>query len=425
MGEVVIKAEQLSKQYRLGVVNSKTLSQDISRWWHLLRNKEDPFSKIGSNQIAASKIPTYNWALNNVSFEISRGEVLGIIGSNGAGKSTLLKILSRVTNPTKGQVKIKGRIAALLEIGTGFHPELTGRENIFLNGAIHGMGKLETTKKLDEIIDFSGVEKYIDTPVKRYSSGMYVRLAFAVAAHLEPEILVVDEVLAVGDAAFQAKCLGKMKDANEKEGRTVLFISHDMVAIKSLCKRAFFLQKGKLEMDGLPADVINHYLSGVTAVNETSGQINNSNRKRGDGRFISTGYALLDGARQPIQFTESGNDVIIAINYHVKEKGPDPVVIINVRNMFGQIVFNCLSRNSYNGLIPLSASGKIYCALPKLPLQPGNYSVDIILKYGYVFTDEVENAFVLPVQKGDFFNTGKINNDMINGLFVYHTWAFD
>lgn len=425
MGDVVIDVQHLSKQYRLGVVNSKTLSQDLNRWWHLARHKEDPYSKIGSTQIFNTKNPSFNWALNDVSLQILQGEVLGIIGSNGAGKSTLLKILSRVTSPSKGQIKIKGRIAALLEVGTGFHPELTGRENIFLNGAIHGMGKRETAKKLDEIIDFSGVEKYIDTPVKRYSSGMYVRLAFAVAAHLEPEILVVDEVLAVGDAAFQTKCLGRMKHASEQEGRTVLFISHDMVAIKSLCKRAVLLQQGKLVRDGFPVDVVNHYLRGINEENKTSGEIQNSKRKRGDGRFISTGYSLLNGKRQPVQFTESGNDTIIAICYEVKESGPDPVVIINIRNLHSQIVFTCLSRNSYSERINLSNKGKIFCILPNIPLQPGNYVVDIILKYGYVFTDEVENAFVLPVQKGDFFKTGKINNDMVNGLFVYHTWSFD
>lgn len=256
----VIKVENLSKQYRLGSVGTGALAHDINRWWHKLRGKEDPYLKIGdTNDRTSSGSSEYVWALKDINFEVKHGEVLGIIGRNGAGKSTLLKILSRTTSPTTGSVKIKGRVASLLEVGTGFHPELSGRENIYLNGAILGMTKKEIARKFDEIIDFAGVERYIDTPVKRYSSGMYVRLAFAVAAHLEPEILIVDEVLAVGDSEFQKKCLGKMKDVSEREGRTVLFVSHNMAAVKQLCTAGIVLRHGQLKFAGSQFDAVNFY----------------------------------------------------------------------------------------------------------------------------------------------------------------------
>src|SRR6476660_3520748 len=233
-----IKVENLSKAYQLGVIGTGTLGNDLKRWYARTRGKEDPFLKIGeSNDRTVKGESDVVWSLKDINFEINQGDAVGIIGKNGAGKSTLLKLLSRVTSPTTGEIKVKGRIASLLEVGTGFHPELSGRENIYLNGAILGMRKKEITRKLDEIIDFSGVERYVDTPVKRYSSGMYVRLAFAVAAHLESEILIVDEVLAVGDAEFQKKCLGKMGDISKGEGRTILFVSHNLASVKNLCDR--------------------------------------------------------------------------------------------------------------------------------------------------------------------------------------------
>jgi lipopolysaccharide transport system ATP-binding protein len=273
MSDTVIKVENLSKQYRLGQIGSGTLTNDLRVWWAKKHGRPNPLLKIGAQEHGNGDGETV-WALKDVSFEVQRGEVLGIIGRNGAGKSTLLKILSRVTAPTAGQVKVKGRIASLLEVGTGFHPELTGRENIYLNGAILGMSRGEIEGKFDEIVDFAEVEKYIDTPVKRYSSGMYVRLAFAVAAHLEPEILVVDEVLAVGDAEFQKKCLGKMGEV-AKEGRTVLFVSHNMTAISNLCGRVLVIQNGKISFDGEKEDGISKYLrltkqkAGITHVNVT------------------------------------------------------------------------------------------------------------------------------------------------------------
>ncbi len=261
MKDIILKAENISKQYRLGQVGTGTLSHDLNRWWHKIRGKEDPYLRIGETNDRSTKgTSDYVWALQDINFEVERGEVLGIIGKNGAGKSTLLKILSKVTAPTTGKIKSRGRIASLLEVGTGFNGEMTGRENIFLNGAILGMTKKEITLKLDEIIEFSGCERYIDTPVKRYSSGMTVRLAFAVAAFLEPEILVVDEVLAVGDAEFQKKAIGKMQDVSTQEGRTVLFVSHNMTAVKSLCTRGIVLEYGKIVFEGTIDKVIEKYL---------------------------------------------------------------------------------------------------------------------------------------------------------------------
>jgi len=262
MSDIILKAENLSKQYRLGLVGLGAAGHDLNRFWHKIRGKEDPYLEIGSvNDRSAKATSDYVWALQDINFEIERGEVLGIIGKNGAGKSTLLKILSRVTAPTTGSVKSRGRIASLLEVGTGMHPELTGRENIFLNGAILGMTKAEIRVKIDEIVAFSGCEMYIDTPVKRYSSGMRVRLGFAVAAFLEPDIMVVDEVLAVGDAEFQKKAIGKMQDISSQSGRTVLFVSHNMASVASLCTKCIVLKNGTIDFEGDTDSAIDFYLS--------------------------------------------------------------------------------------------------------------------------------------------------------------------
>ena len=258
-----IEFNNISKQYRLGLVSTRTLSHDLNRWWKMnIRGKEDPYLKIGEvNDRAHRGESEYVWALKDINFKVEQGDVLGIIGKNGAGKSTLLKILSKVTTPSTGTIKARGRIASLLEVGTGFHPEMTGRENIYMNGAIMGMTKAEITRRFDEIVDFSGVERYLDTPVKRYSSGMTVRLGFAIAAHLEPEILVVDEVLAVGDAEFQKKAIGKMQDVSKGEGRTVLFVSHNMAAVKSLCNKGVVLENGVVNYQGDIDSSVNFYLN--------------------------------------------------------------------------------------------------------------------------------------------------------------------
>ena len=260
---IAIKVENLSKAYQLGQIGTGTISRDLERFWATkILGKGDPFLKIGqTNDRTVKGESDIVWSLKDINFEIEQGDAVGIIGRNGAGKSTLLKLLSRVTSPTTGKIKVMGRIASLLEVGTGFHPELTGRENIYLNGAILGMRKKEITRKFDDIVNFSGVERYIDTPVKRYSSGMYVRLAFAVAAHLESEILIVDEVLAVGDAEFQKKCLGKMGEVSQGEGRTVLFVSHNLSSISELCKRSILMSQGSVIKFDETSDVISEYLS--------------------------------------------------------------------------------------------------------------------------------------------------------------------
>lgn len=315
MSNTVISVENLSKTYQLGVIGTGTFFGDLNRWWAKQRGKPDPYAKIGEVD-HGNRVGETLWALDDVSFQLQQGQALGIIGRNGAGKSTLLKIMSRVTAPTSGEVKVKGRIASLLEVGTGFHPELTGRENIFLNGAILGMNRAEVNRKLSEIVDFSGVEKFIDTPVKRYSSGMYVRLAFAVAAHLEPEILVVDEVLAVGDAEFQRKCLGKMSDVAEA-GRTVLFVSHNMPAILRLCSTAIMLDKGRLVKQGNAVDVTNFYLNN----NENSEGVVvwSGEDAPGTDEVKLTGVRLVDGEGKGKSLVEINTPSFLEIEYDVRQ----------------------------------------------------------------------------------------------------------
>lgn len=338
MKNIVIQVESLSKQYRLGSVGTGSLAHDVHRAWHRFRGKQDPYLKISDENdrtIKSKGKHDYIWALKDINFEVEKGEALGIIGRNGAGKSTLLKILSRTTSPTVGKIKIKGRVASLLEVGTGFHPELTGRENVFLNGAILGMTKQEIKSKFDEIVDFSGVERYIDTPVKRYSSGMYVRLAFGVAAHLEPEILIVDEVLAVGDAEFQKKAMGKMQDVSGKEGRTILFVSHNLIALGNLCNQLIYLNNGTFQSYGPPQKIINQYLS-ENAANKKS--IDWRDKEDGPG---ADGIKILQAGVS----NSSGSDVlplsaniIVSISYKLLQ-----VKTINInfilRLMTGEVVF--------------------------------------------------------------------------------------
>ena len=321
MSTTVIKVEDVGKQYRLGMVGTGTISHDLRRWWYRVRGWEDPYLKIGeSNDRTKKGDSDLVWALRDINFEVQQGEVLGIIGRNGAGKSTLLKLLSRVTQPTTGSIKVRGRIASLLEVGTGFHPELSGRENIFLNGAILGMTKAEIRSKFDEIVDFSGVERYIDTPVKRYSSGMYVRLAFAVAAHLEPEILIIDEVLAVGDAEFQKKCLGKMKDVSG-QGRTVLFVSHNMVAVKTLCTRGILLENGMVKYAGLSDSAVSEYLR-LNSKNNLLSARDFSDRDAPQGEYVSLlGCELQDESGRRIETFNVYEKVKIIVKYKVKRSG--------------------------------------------------------------------------------------------------------
>lgn len=420
---IAVKVTKLGKAYRIGVAETKeeTLSKAILK---AILSPIKNYKKISSlNKISGQAVENdIFWANRNIDFEVKKGEVLGIIGKNGAGKSTLLKILSRITEPTEGRIELNGRIASLLEVGTGFNPDLTGRENIFLNGTILGLTKKEIQERYDSIVEFSGIEKFIETPVKRYSSGMKVRLAFAVAAHLDPEILIIDEVLAVGDAEFQKKCLGKMQAVAESEGRTVLFVSHDMAAVKKLCTRAILLKAGKIVCEGLPDDVVNYYLQNASGI--SAKQIDFS-KAEGNHKITITNVELLNEHQNPTAIVESGRDAFLKLHYQSNELGPDPIVIIDVRNNLEQLLFSCNSRNSYDGVLKLKKSGLIICKIPKLPLLAGSYGVDLCLKYGHELAFSYLNAFTLEVERGDFFGTGKINADLTNGMIISHNWLIE
>lgn len=374
MSNTVIKVENIAKQYRLGEVGTGSLSHDVNRWWHKVRGKEDPYLKIGDSNDRTQKGNTdYVWALKNINFEVKQGEVLGIIGRNGAGKSTLLKILSRTTAPTIGSIKIKGRIASLLEVGTGFHPELSGRDNIYLNGAILGMSKQEITRKFDEIVDFAGVERYINTPVKRYSSGMYVRLAFAVAAHLESEILIVDEVLAVGDAEFQTKCLGKMKDVSTNGGRTVLFVSHNMAAVKQLCNKGIILKNGAFEFEGSTLEAITHYqkISGLASSYFHQGTIqsalgnHNIRILKFSVQAISQDFITISsGLSFNIEFYNHNTDINLDVTIELKTN--DDLVILHIGKLVTQ------NKDSMRGIYFVSGE------LPPYFLNAGIYKFKVI-----------------------------------------------
>jgi len=380
MSDVILKAEGISKQYRLGVVGTGTLSHDLNRFWYRIRGKEDPYAKVGAvNDRSTEASEEYVWALRDINFEVKKGEVLGIIGKNGAGKSTLLKILSRVTGPTTGSIKTKGRIASLLEVGTGFHPELTGRENIYLNGAILGMTKAEVNDKIDEIIAFSGCQKYVDTPTKRYSSGMRVRLAFAVAAHLEPEILVIDEVLAVGDAEFQKKAIGKMQDISQGEGRTVLFVSHNMAAVKSLCTRAIVLENGTTVFEGNTDEAVNFYLNLDNAEGSTS--LRYFDKKYFKDQNFSVEYVGIKAATKAYEEPITREDKLILEASITKDKPDDIVAVFRFKDGDGNFIF---VNNSNMGNIDMSFTGtkKIQMLLPDFFFNEGNFSIDIMITNG-------------------------------------------
>lgn len=366
---IAIKVENLSKAYQIGQFGSGTISRDLERWFVMkLMGKEDPFLKLGETNDRASKGKSdIVWSLKDINLEIEQGDAVGIIGKNGAGKSTLLKLLSRVTSPTSGSIKLKGRVASLLEVGTGFHPELTGRENIYLNGSILGMRKREIDGKIDEIIDFSGIERYIDTPVKRYSSGMYVRLAFAVAAHLENEILVVDEVLAVGDAEFQKKCLGKMGDVSKGEGRTVLFVSHNLGAIKELCQHALVIKNGQEDFYGSVVSGIHHYSQSMLKL--TAEDLDN-NRSDGWVHLVVIGDTQQDGG---ISNTE-GFEVSAVLK--VPDALESAFVHCFVEDMDGQqTMHNYLGIDQLGRNVLSPGTYRVQARVPPIWLKPGVYSL--------------------------------------------------
>ena len=378
MSEVVIKIENVGKQYHLGKVGTGTISHDLNRWWAKVRGKEDPYLKIGEvNDRTKKGTSDLVWAIKDINFDVKKGEVLGIIGRNGAGKSTLLKVLSRVTGPTTGDIKVKGRIASLLEVGTGFHPDLSGRENIYLNGAILGMSKQEIKSKFDEIVEFSGVERYIDTPVKRYSSGMYVRLAFAVAAHLEPEILIVDEVLAVGDAEFQKKCLGKMKDVSG-QGRTVLFVSHNMSAIRNLCTRVVTMSQGQIAFDGDVNDGISKYLS------QNAGSLENKKEvefKATESKLMVNSINFLTGLNEATyDFVIDKIEFMFLITAQLIE--PELFLGIVIEDETGNTILVTSSDENENDALSSYEIGqiKLQVGIPGKILKPGKYFVSFSLR---------------------------------------------
>jgi len=408
MTETVIKVKCISKKYQIGRVATGDLRGTLSGLFKLInstKNKSQDF-----------------WALKDISFEVQKGEVIGIIGSNGAGKSTLLKILSRITSPTSGHIEITGKVASLLEVGTGFHPELTGRENIFLNGSLLGMKKKEIIAKFDEIIGFSGVEKFIDTPVKHYSSGMYVRLAFAVAAHLDPEILIVDEVLAVGDIAFQQKCLGKM-DEVAQGGKTVIFVSHNLGAVQQLCSRGILLENGELKKVGKIQKVVNAYLHRLQIKADLP--IKERVDRIGSGLVSFTDGYMLDENDFPIQVARSGQSIKIVLKYSSKLSSTEDIIVkIECRDKNGNYVFICDNRinNEVFKLIP--NNGKFICHIPNLPLSEGRYYLDLFVFVNGKKADVIYGGMKLEVFLGHYYPTG-LQPARFNGVLIDYLWKYE
>ncbi len=393
-----VRVEGLGKRYRLegggDCWRYRSLREDLVRW------AKAPLRLLRGG--VSSRSEDF-WALRDVGFDLEPGEVLGIIGRNGAGKSTLLKVLSRITSPTEGRVELRGRVGSLLEVGTGFHPELTGRENVFLNGSLLGMGRREIARKFDDIVAFAEVEKFLDTPVKRYSSGMYVRLAFAVAAHLEPEILVVDEVLAVGDTEFQKKCLNKMGDVAH-QGRTILFVSHNMAAVMNLCRRAVLLERGRLRLLGSAREVVSRYLEAADTAATTP--LGERRDRSGEGRFRFEEVALLDGAGRPRAYAVTGEDLYLQVRLRVPGDGPLPAPLeigIAVREPQGLRITEVASH--FTGQSPTSgaAAREVTCFIPRLPLLPASYRLDLWCGVMGETEDYLLDAVVLRVEEGNYF----------------------
>jgi lipopolysaccharide transport system ATP-binding protein len=410
--KIAIRVRNLGKKYKIGGPQERyqTFREAIVK---SLKAPMKVFHRAPPDEIF--------WALKDVSFDVEQGEVLGIIGRNGAGKSTLLKILSRITPPTEGSVEIHGRVGSLLEVGTGFHPEMTGRENIFLNGSILGMKKIEIEQKFDEIVKFSEIEKFIDTPVKRYSSGMYVRLAFAVAAHLEPEILIIDEVLAVGDAAFQKKCLGKMGDV-AREGRTVLFVSHNMVAVQNLCKKGILLNDGKIVYQGDINNAITYYIQ----KNDENKNIDLQKRedRRGNQILKFSKVAFFNKNKEEIDRIILGQKVIIRIYYKsLREfKDADVSVAFNIRTNLGYLLTNLNSNDVGNNKMDIFKEGFFECTWPKFNLRSGMYDCAVICLINQNVADWIQSAFTIEVEDGDFFGTGKVIERSQGDFLVNYFW---
>jgi len=406
MTETIIKVENLSKQYRIGAREGYRTFRET-----LVDAAKAPFLGIAKlinrqSSIVNRQSEETIWALKEVSFEVEQGQVVGIIGRNGAGKSTLLKILSKITEPTEGRVVLRGRVGSLLEVGTGFHPELTGHENIYLYGAILGMDRWEVTRKFDEIVAFAELEKFVDTPVKRYSSGMYMRLAFAVAAHLEPEILLVDEVLAVGDAAFQKKCLGKMGDVS-KEGRTILFVSHNMPAVMGLCSRAILLNHGRLTHDDQASMVVHEYLARLEK-ESSSIPLRDRKDRSGDGTIRAVGIHLGTQSDLKSGHLITGEDATICIDYECMEGRTlkNIEIALGIHKLDQAPLLYLGTKVLREDVEHLHVSGRSVCTIKRLPLEPGRYSLVTEIKWNGIIVDCVQAAAPIEVYEGDFYGTG-------------------
>ena len=417
MSDIAVRVTGLGKKYELGAVRQRhdTLRDRLAHGWRSLRHSRD-----------TSPAPsTTFWAVRDVSFDVRRGQVLGLIGRNGAGKSTVLKMLSRITVPTEGRAELYGRLGSLLEVGTGFNTELTGRENVYLNGAIMGMGHAEIDRKFDAIVDFSGVEKFIDTPVKRYSSGMYVRLAFAVAAHLEPEILIVDEVLAVGDAAFQKKCLGKM-DSVAKEGRTVIFVSHNMAAVQHLCTHGIVLGEGSIAFQGSAVDASEYYLG--SAISRTHGRADltvHSGRSADCSPVIKAlGLCAPDGKPGYVDSVRPGDDLLFEIHFDTGDRVLDNAVL-GVQSALGERVFTVGARFSREFRWKMQGAGVLTCRVPRAALAPGEYRVMVAMgrRINPQDVDCVEDALTFRVETLDYFGTGEVLLPGQGYFAVQSEWA--
>ena len=408
-----IEFDHIGKHYRLGLVSTDTFSHDLNRWWTMhVRHMEDPNLKIGETNDRSHKgSSNYVWALKDINFNVEQGDVVGIIGKNGAGKSTLLKLLSRVTTPTVGEIRARGRIASLLEVGTGFHPEMTGRENIYLNGAIMGMTKAEITRKLDEIVDFSGCERYIDTPVKRYSSGMTVRLGFAIAAHLDPEILVVDEVLAVGDAEFQKKAIGKMQDVSKGEGRTVLFVSHNMTAVKNLCKSGVLLENGTVKYIGNVEDTINQYL----AINPDmfGHAISERTDRLGNGLIRVKDIFVRNRQGDQIEEVFTGDYLRIDFHFEIEENVDTSEMIIacSLADSYDNSVVSWVSDEMPHDFSKLT-NNSLSLEIPNLNLRPNTYYLNFLISLKDTdrncFCDTMHSAIQIHVIPEAFYMNGPV-----------------
>lgn len=417
MDKPIIEVRNISKKYNIshqrgGYVALRDILMNVLR---------SPFSFLKSKvkQVTGLETKEEFWALKDVSFKIQKGEVVGVIGANGAGKSTLLKILSRITPPTEGEIILRGRVGSLLEVGTGFHPELTGRENIFLNGAILGMKKREIANKFNEIVTFAGIEKFLDTPVKHYSSGMYVRLAFSVAAHMDPDILIIDEVLAVGDAEFQKKCLGKMEEITRSDGRTILFVSHNMSAIQELCTSCILLRNGKVEAVGKTKDIIDNYInSGI--------QNRDVNAKKeiltdnGEIKIIDSWVENSKGQKTSI--VSAGEDIKLIAQYRSNIKNEPVKFAFAVTNtLTGEQLTDLVSDN----MTAIPSEGRIVCTLPGLPLNTGTYSFNIAIRVNGFISSWIKEVAIFEVVFGDFFGTGKLPDQNQGSFLIKQTWEIN